>query len=164
MLVFFVVLLPIEVLYTVFGSSDLLLHHSLTVELLTYGGGALAVTSAGFTAFQTTRLYGFFRVANRLTKLAYQYILATLAIFTLGPYVASVSGATVGIGLHVDLADIFYLFMIPTTIALLAALVTVYEDVRHPGERLPWDFPISRRKRRDRESEMAAYLGIPPPP
>ena len=163
-LIFFAVLLPIEILYTVLGASDLELHHSITVALLIYGGGALAVTSAGFTAFQTTRLYGFFRLANRVTKLTYQYILSTVAIFTLGPYVGSLGGGTASLALDFNLADIFYLFMIPTTIAVLAAFVTLYEDATRPGERLPWDFPISRRKRRQREAEMAAYLGVPPPP
>ena len=163
-LIFFLVLLPIEFLFTVFGAADFGLHHSFTVALLTYGGTALAVTSAGFTAFQTTAAYGFFRLANRAAKLTYQYILATVAIFTLGPYALSFGGGTADLGLHFNFADIFYLFMIPTAIALSAALVTFYEDLRHPGERLPWDFPISRRKRRQRESEMAAYLGVPPPP
>ncbi len=163
-LIFFAVLLPIEILYVYFGASDLMIHHGITVELLTYGGGALAVTSAGFTAFQTTAAYGFFRMANRVAKLVYQYILATAAIFTFGPYLFSYAGATASLGIRIDVADIFYLLMIPTTIAVLAAFVTLYEDLRHPGERLPWDFPISRRKRRRREQEMAAYLGVPPPP
>lgn len=163
LLIFFAVLLPIEILYTVFGAPDVALHHSISVALLTYGGGALAVTSAGFTAFQTTRVYGFFRFANRAAKLTYQYILATLLIFTLGPYAVNISGVTAVLGLHLNFADVMYLFMIPTTIALLAAFVTLYEDVTHPGERLPWDFPISRRTRKRREREMAAYLGVPPP-
>lgn len=162
-LIFFAVLLPIEILFTVFGAQDVGLHHSVSVALIEYGGGALAVTSAAFTAFQTTSLYGFFRVANRATKLAYQYILSTLLIFVLGPYALSQGGTSVWLGAHVNLADVIYLFMIPTTIALAAALVTFYEDLKHPGERLPWDFPISRRKRRKREAEMAAYLGVPPP-
>lgn len=164
LLIFFVVLLPIEILYTVFGASDVALHHSITVALLIYGGGALAVTSAGFTAFQTTRAYGFFRLANRVAKLTYQYILATLLIFTLGPYVLTLSGVTGAVTFHINVADVMYLFMIPTSIAVMAAFVTFYEDVKHPGERLPWDFPISRRKRRRREAEMAAYIGVPPPP
>ena len=163
-LIFFAVLLPIEILYVYFGASDLRIHHGITVALLTYGGGALAVTSAGFTAFQTTRAYGFFRMANRVTKLIYQYILATAAIFTFGPYLITYAGLTASLGIRIDVADIFYLFMIPTTFAVLAAFVTLYEDARHPGERLPWDFPISRRTRRRREREMADYLRVPPPP
>jgi hypothetical protein len=162
-LVFFAVLLPIEILYSVFGPSELMLHHAFSVELLTYGGGALAVTSAGFTAFQTTWAYGFFRLANRVAKLTYQYILATLAIFTLGPYVLSLGSGTAALRVHFNFADIFYLLMIPTTLSVLAAFVTLYEDLTHPGERLPWDFPLSKRVRRRREREMATALGVPPP-
>lgn len=163
LLIFFAVLLPIEILYSTFGPSDFLLHHSYSEALLAWGGSALAVTSAGFTMFQTTRAYGFFRLANRAAKLTYQYILATLAIFTLGPYAFTWGGGAAAVSAHFNFADIFYLFMIPTTIALIAAFVTFYEDVKHPGERLPWDFPISRRKRRRREREMAQYIGVPPP-
>ncbi|HEV2316987.1 MAG TPA: hypothetical protein VGV64_03905 [Thermoplasmata archaeon] len=164
MLIFLLVLLPIEVLFNLFGGSGLELHPSITVALLTYAGGALAVTSAGFTAFQTTGAYGFFRLANRATKLIYQYILATLALFILGPYALTLGGGSAAVTLHFDFADVIYLFMIPTSIAAAAAFVTLYEDVKHPGERLPWDFPISRRKRRKREAELAAYLGVAPPP
>ncbi len=164
LLIFFAVLLPIQILYTVFSGPDFQLHHSFSRALLIWGGGTLAVTSAGFTAFQTTAAYGFFRLANRLAKLVYQYILATLAIFTLGPYALSSGGLSSAISAHFNFADIFYLLMIPTTFAIGAAFVTFYEDLKHPGERLPWDFPISRRTRRRRERETAAYLGVAPPP
>lgn len=163
LLLFFFVALPIELLYTVLGGADVLLHHSFSASLIILGGGALAVTSAGFTAFQTTAAYGFFRLANRIAKLAYQYVLATLAIVTLGPYALTLSEGTFLFGVHLNFADIFYLFMIPTTLAALSAFVTLYEDVKHPGERWPWDFPISRRVRRQREREMAAHLSLPPP-
>ncbi len=164
LLIFFLVLLPIEFLFTILGAADLWVHHSISVALLVYGGGALAVTSAGFTAFQTTSAYGFFRLANRVAKLVYLYVLAAVAIFTIGPLNVQIGSASAGVTLQFNVADVFYLFMIPVTFAAAASAVTLYEDLKHPGERFPWDFPISRRQRRKRESEMAAHLGIPPPP
>jgi hypothetical protein len=163
LLLFFVVALPVELLYTVFSGPEVLLHHSFSITLLIVGGGALAVTSAGFTAFQTTRAYGFFRLANRVSKLVYQFVLATLAVVTVGPYAITVAEGTFDFAARLNFADIFYLFMIPTALAAASAFVTFYEDLRHPGERLPWDFPISRRTRRRREREMAEYLRLPPP-
>ena len=165
-LVFFAVLVPLELFYSLFGASNFPISHPFTVELITYGGGALALTSGAFTATQTTRLYGFFRLANRGVKLAYQYIIATLALITFGPvaFGGGGGGSTSGqIAVYFGFAVVMYLFMIVTTIAALAAFVTLYEDHKHPGERLPWDYPLSRRVRRRREKEMAAALGVVPP-
>ena len=165
-LTFFVVLLPIELLDTLFGASTFPITHPFTVALLTYGGGALALTSGAFTATQTTRLYGFFRLANCVVKLVYQAIIASLALITLGPLSLGMGGSgstRVQFSAYFGFADVIYLFMIGTTLAALASLVTLYEDYKHPGERLPWDFPISKKKRRQREAAVAASLGAPPP-
>jgi hypothetical protein len=166
LLLFFTVLVPLELFYSAFAGSGLPISHPWSAALLIYGGGALALTSAACTAAQTTRLLGLFRFLNRATALVYLYVLASLATIFFGPF--SFGGGNNGgfgaqVGLTFGFADLIYLFMIGTGLATLAALVVLYEDYKHPGERLPWDFPLSRRVRRRRERELAESVGVSPP-
>lgn len=166
LLLFFTVLVPLELFYSVFAGSGLPISHPWSVALITYGGGALAVTSGAFTATQTTRLFGLFKFLNRAVALVYLFILASLATIILGPLNFGNGGSgsvSAQIALKFGFADLIYLFMVGTAIAAVAALVTLFEDYRHPGERLPWDFPLSKRVRRRREQQMASSLGVEPP-
>lgn len=168
-LVFFSVLVPLELFFTAFANTGLPVSHPWSQSLLIYGGGALAITSGGFTATQTTRLKGLFWVLNRTIAVVYIYILATLAIITVGPL--SFGGGNGGgnsgsatVTLHFGFVELLFLFMIPPAIATVAWAVTLYEDYKHPGERLPWDYPLRRRERKRRERAIAEAWGIPPPP
>lgn len=155
-MLFAIVLVPLELLATIFAPNVLPIQFPLSTPVLIYGGGAIAIFSGASTAAQTTRLFGLMKFLSQAVKLVYLFLLAVVGIIVVG-----VSPISIAFGFR----DLIYLFMIGTALAALAGIVTLYEDVAHRGERLPFDFPLSRRVREERQRALLQRSGaIPPEP
>lgn len=153
---FLIVMVPLELLATVLAPSVIPIKFPLSTSLLVYGGSAVAFFSGASTATFPTRVYGLFKFLSSLVKLVYLLLLALVGVIGIGVQSLSIT---------FGFADLIYLFMIGTGLACLAALITLYEDLRHPGERLPYDFPLSRKvERRREEAYLNAKYGAPAPP
>jgi hypothetical protein len=153
---FLIVLIPVELLSTVLAPSVIPIKFPLSTSFLEYGGTAVAVFSGAATATFPTRVYGLFRFLSSLVKLLYLLALAVVGVIVIGVQSFSIT---------FGFSDLIYLFMIGTGLACLAGLITLYEDLRHPGDRLPYDFPLSKRVEREREQAyLAAKYGPPAPP
>jgi hypothetical protein len=109
---------------------------SLPVSILTVTafGFTLAILGTVRYILKPTRLYGPISMAASGVAIAYLYIL-----YLASPYRLSVPNtpATIGIGF----GELVLLLMIVPALGLAAAMVTTYEDLRHPTERLPFDYP-----------------------
>lgn len=154
-MLFISVLVPLELLSTIFGPGVLPIQFPLSLNLLIYGGSAVAFFSGASTATQTTRVYGLFKFLSSAVKLIYLFLLALVGII-----VVDASFLAITFGFRV----LIYLFMIGTALAALSALVTLYEDYKHPGDRLPFDFPLSRRELRARQDAYNRSIQMGPEP
>jgi hypothetical protein len=109
---------------------------ALPVSILTVTvfGFALAILGTVRYILKPTRLYGPISMAASAVAIAYLFVL-----YAASPYRLAIPNtpATIGIGF----GELVLLLMIVPALTLLAGLVTTYEDLRHPTERLPFDYP-----------------------
>jgi hypothetical protein len=124
------VVIPYKIVTTLQGYG-LILGLSLWV-IVAFGVVLTALTAAAYIA-QPTKAYGPLFIAKSGVALAYLFVLAGAASFSL-----SVKGGT---SVSMEWSALIWLVMIIPAIKIIAGLVITLEDVRHPGERLPYDFP-----------------------
>jgi len=109
---------------------------ALSWPVLAIAGTVLAVLSTARYLARPTRAYGPLSVLQSAVGLLYLLYLASAATAR----VAFGGGVTFTIGY----AEIFWILTVVPVVGIGAGLVTTVEDFRHPGERLPWEFPAPR--------------------
>jgi hypothetical protein len=102
-----------------------------TVELF---GIALSILITLRYILKPTAAYGPLAIATAGVSLVYLYLLLISATYAL-----SIPNADVTIS--VGYANLILLLMIGPALALTAGVLTLVEDVNHPKERLPFDYP-----------------------
>jgi hypothetical protein len=109
---------------------------SLPISIVTVSvfGFVLAILAAVRYIVKPTRLFGPISMAASAVAIVYLVLL-----YRTSPYRFAIPGtqATLGIGF----TDLVLLLLLVPAITLGAGLVTTIEDVRHPSERLPFDYP-----------------------
>jgi len=119
------------------GILNLLAAHGIQppVSLVTvsYVGILLAVIGAAGTLLRPTRAYGPVALAGATLLFLYLLTLARNGVLT----VALGSSAT----LHLGYGNAILLLAVIPVLTAIACLVTTWEDLRKPGERLPFDYP-----------------------
>ena len=104
----------------------------LPIATLAAAGVAIAVLLALRHVAKPTRAFGPLTMLTALVEIGYLLLLYADATFRL-----QVPNATISIGY----ARLIELLLIVPALTLSAGLVTTIEDLRAPGERLPFDFP-----------------------
>jgi hypothetical protein len=105
-------------------------------------GSVIAVFEGARYILKPTRLYGPCWIVASGSFLGYMLYLANAARVTLPP----IHNVTLSFGY----GTLLLLLAIVPALTLAAAIVTTVEDLRHPGERMPYDFPLgfwARRKK-----------------
>ncbi len=103
----------------------------LTIE---YFGVALSVLITLRYILKPTAAYGPLAIATAVVTLLYLYLLLVAATYVLAP-----SGSMITIS--VGYSRLILLLMIGPALALTAGALTLVEDLAHPRERLPYDYP-----------------------
>jgi hypothetical protein len=125
------VLLPVAVL-TFLRSHGVTLPVSIvTVEV---AGVVISVLSTLRYILRPTSAYGPLSVATSSVTVGY-----LLVLWVQSTYRFALPNSSVAIA--VDYSRLVELALIVPLLALAAGLVTTVEDLRHPGERLPFDYP-----------------------
>ena len=106
----------------------------VSVLTVTTGGIAISVLVTARYIFRPTRAYGPLSVLTSGVTLAYLFVLWLGATY----HIAVPESSLV---LTIGYAELIALLLIVPALALVAGLVTTIEDLRFPGERLPFDFP-----------------------
>lgn len=153
LLSFILVLLPLEVLSVL--SSIIPIQFPLPGDLLVLGGFGIAICSGAATAAQTARSYGLFLFLSSVFRLGYLTGLAITGFLGI-----TVNMNSSNIGITFGFADLIYLIMIGSILAAVSALITLVEDLKHPGERLPFQFPLTSSQKVNRLNT----LSLAPPP
>jgi hypothetical protein len=111
-------------------------------DIILFGVIIAALSSAAHIA-KPTSAYGPLFATKSGVVLAYLFIFAGAATVSL-----SISGNNGGGGADVSFgwAALLWIVMVIPAIKLAAALVITVEDIRHPGERLPYDYPPETTK------------------
>lgn len=140
-LLFFLSFLPYELGQSFAGikSGGLSVISGWPVQTLVILGAVVALLSGARTIARPSLRYGPVWLAHQLAKVAYLLVLASGAFFGVAFSNSGTGGSVV-----LNYSGVIYLFMIGTVIATIAALVGTVEDLKHPGERLPFDFPVKR--------------------
>lgn len=130
-MVVLVIGLPVAI-FTFLGSHGI----SPPVPLLTieYFGVALSVLVTLRYILKPTVAYGPLAIATAGVTLVYLYLLLVAAT-----YAIAVPNAMVTIS--ITYARLILLLMIGPALALTAGVMTLAEDLAHPKERLPFDYP-----------------------
>ncbi len=97
-------------------------------------GLAIAVLAALRSILRPSRAYGPVAIAASATSLAYLLVLLAQATYHIAVPNSSVT-------VTLDVARFLALLLIVPAFGLASALVTTIEDLRHPAERLPFDYP-----------------------
>jgi len=104
----------------------------LPVATLAAAGIAIAVLLAMRYVAKPTAAYGPLTMLTALVEIAYLLLLYADATFRL-----PIPNATISIGY----ARLVELLLLVPALTLAAGIVTTVEDLRTPGERLPFDYP-----------------------
>ena len=112
-------------------------HSDLPLQLLIDFGVVLALLSGIRHVSRPTRWFGPIGFFRALIKVVYVLLIAFNAVLILSLNFQGLNGS-----LSIDYSGVIYLFLIGTALAMLAALVTAYEDTKYPGERLPFDYRV----------------------
>jgi hypothetical protein len=112
------------------------------VDLIAFGIILAALSSAAYIA-KPTRAYGPLFATKSGVTLVYLFIFAGLATAGLS---FNSNGGSGGGSVNFGWAALIWIVMIIPAIKLVAGLVTTVEDIMHPGERLPYDFPPEHRR------------------
>lgn len=115
-------------------------------------GTVFAVFEGARVTLKPTRWYGPLWIVSSAAFLSYLVYLASKAVISL----QFISNLYIAVGYSLLLA----LLAIVPALTLCASIVTTIEDLRHPGERMPFDFPMRRRDRK----RLARQAASPPPP
>ena len=102
--------------------------------VVTTGGIAISVLVTARYILRPTRAYGPLSVLTSAVTLAYLFVLWLGATYHITVPDSSVD-------LTIGYARLFGLLLLVPALALVAGFVTTVEDLRSPGERLPFDFP-----------------------
>ncbi|MCI4318612.1 MAG: hypothetical protein L3K23_00545 [Thermoplasmata archaeon] len=105
---------------------------ALPLQAVTAGGFLLASLSAVRYVVRPTRAYGPVGVVQAVTGVLY--------LFAFAPF-GSLSALIMGANVTVTYGDLLLVAMTIPLLALVAAALTTVEDLRHPFERLRYDFP-----------------------
>lgn len=115
----------------------------IPLDLVLFGGIAIAVLAGISHASKPTSLFGPFSLALAGTKVAYLVLMSAYATVTL---VLSGGGSSGGGPLTFTFSTgwglLLLLIAIGPALGAAAAFITTVEDARHPGERLPFDYPV----------------------
>jgi len=125
------VMLPVAALTYLQSRSVNLPVSILTVEV---GGVAISVLSTLSYILRPTRAFGPLSVATSSVTIVYLLVLLAQSTYQIA---VPNSSATISVGYSL-LLD---LVLIVPLLTLAAGLVTTVEDLRVPGERLPFDYP-----------------------
>jgi hypothetical protein len=106
----------------------------IPVETIELFGIALTVLGTLRYLLKPTAGYGPLCVATSGVGLLYLYV-----IYLASSYRIAI-GST-GFAISISYGDLILLLMIGPALALVAGVLTTYEDAAHPKERLPFDFP-----------------------
>ena len=99
-----------------------------------FAAGIVLAALAGARSFaKPTRAYGPVSLVTAAAGIGYLLWLAGRATVAIAP--------TADVGIALGYGTILELLAIAPALGLVAALVTTIEDARHPGERLPFDYP-----------------------
>jgi hypothetical protein len=99
-------------------------------------GGVFAFFEGARFVAKPTRMYGPFSVISTGTFVAWLVYLYLSSRITL----SFISNVTIVVGFNL----LLLLFAIVPALTLVAAVITTIEDLRYPGERMPFDFPVRR--------------------
>lgn len=135
-LFFLLVYIPYELLQMVKG--DAILRLPLPSDTLLLVGALVAILGGAKTVTKPTRIFGPVCLALSSVKIAYLVILATDAIVG----ISFGTGQSGHISLGIGFVNVILLILIGSFLAAAAAFVTTVEDFKHPGERLPFDYPV----------------------
>ena len=119
------------------SSSGFQIRSDLPFMALIYLGIVLSFLTGARHVAKPTRWFGPIGFFRAVIKVGYVLLIAWNAIL-----VTSTGISGVALSITIDYSGTIYLFLIGTVLAMLAALVTGYEDVKYPGERLPFDYPV----------------------
>jgi hypothetical protein len=131
-------LVPLLFLYVVvpiLGLQVLAAHgigSGFDVPTVSLFGALLAVLSTARYVGRPTLAYGPLSVATSLGKVAYLLYFAAFA---------SIHVAFSGVGIDLQFGQLLELLALVPMFGIAAGIVTSWEDLRHPGERLPFDYP-----------------------
>lgn len=106
----------------------------VSVVTVTVAGIALSALSTLRYVLRPTRAYGPMSVLTSGVALAYLFVLWLGATY----HIAVPNSSVV---LTIGYADLIALLLIIPAFGLVAGFVTSWEDLRSPGERLPFDYP-----------------------
>jgi hypothetical protein len=132
-------LVPLLIVYVVLPNVSLQALQSqglvsgLPLAQVTVFGAGLAVLSTAAYVVRPTRAYGPLSVVSSLGKVLYLVYFATFAWVAL-------SLSTVGIQL--DFGNLLLLLAVLPVFGIVSGVLITIEDARHPGERLPFDYPV----------------------
>ena len=106
----------------------------VSIETVSLFGFAIAILIAVRYVVKPTKLFGPVSIAVSAVGLLYLVLLYLSATYTF-----SLPNANVAI--EVTYVRLIELLMLVPVLTILAGVVTTVEDLRAPGERLPFDFP-----------------------
>ncbi|MCI4330951.1 MAG: hypothetical protein L3K19_03790 [Thermoplasmata archaeon] len=128
-LLVFIVIVPFELLTRLSGFGIITPLAATTVV-----GAGVVIT--GFAVarhiLKPTRAYGPVSIAGSAFGLAYLYFISRNASAMIQSHDATVT---------LTYGTVFLLLVVVPMLNLAAAVTTTVEDVQHPGERLPFDYP-----------------------
>ena len=127
----FLVALPVAVLAYVHARGVAI---PVSLAAVTTWGLVLLVLSAARYVLKPTGAFGPLSIALSGVFLAYLYYLVLLSPYR---FVLPGGGASLAAGYSMFLE----ILMIVPAMGILAGILTTVEDVAHPGERLPFDYP-----------------------
>jgi len=127
----FFVALPVAVLAYVHSRGVAI---PISIEAVTTWGLVLLVLSAARYVLKPTVAFGPLSVALSGVFLAYLYYLVLLS-----PYRFVIPGGSASLAAGYSM--FLEILMIVPALGILAGILTTVEDVAHPGERLPFDYP-----------------------
>lgn len=131
-------MLPLVVVYValpLLGFQALEMHglvEGLPIAQVVLLGLALAFLSTAAYVARPTRAFGPFSTASSAGKVLYLVYFAGFAW-------ASVSVASASVRL--DFGNLLLLLAVVPAFGIAAGILTTVQDARHPGERLPFDYP-----------------------
>ncbi len=96
-------------------------------------GTVLALLTAARHFSKPSRAYGPVAITAAVAGIAYLLWLAAHATIAVDP--------GHGVGVTLTYGTVLELMAVAPALSLVSAVVTTLEDLRHPGERLPFDYP-----------------------
>jgi hypothetical protein len=106
----------------------------ISVATVAVFGFTLAILGAARYILKPTRLFG--PISMAISAIGILYL---LVLYAASPYHLAIPGTSASIG--IGFADLILLLLLVPGFTLAAGAVTTFEDLRHPAERLPFDYP-----------------------